>query len=1261
MKDWKYKRYVLLRGVFYKRFAMVMAAALMVTQLEASVHAADIQPVVEQIEAEQREAEEQSDSEEGIGAPEDEEQPDSEESTDVPDEGENTGTVDEEETPAGKEDEEDTEISDEAVAGEETVSENDLEVTVFSDELLIEPQEVSSSEYTDPDKGIIFVLFDNTTTGNGIAAVKGHTFKESWSGVLDIPGQITVDGKNYVVMYVRENAFAWCDGLTEITIPNSVIQIEEGAFARCSNADIHIPDSVTYVGKGAFYECNQLASIPDGLQYIGKEAFWGCKMARIHLSSGVEVGEYAFTSCTKLVDVELPDDMTAIAPYMFYGCGALQSITLPKTLETIGGGAFCYCKNLQKIEIPSGIKTIKNRTFEQCWSLTDVMLPDTIEEVESCAFAACTSLERIEFPASVKRMCLHAFSSSNLKELVIQINDTENVTPIEMRTDENEPTYLPYASSITFVSASGEGLERDEFLKVRDAYLAEKDGNTGDVRWYGWRINDSQSYKVTIAEYKDDEVWQDSGRRYALKMDGENNFVTDFEMVPADVYTLYDITGIDNSANYLTSGVNTDVRIRVKGDTAAKIEYYTVTFYDGDQAYAEGTPQAPQIVIKGQKVKIPPEPLKDEWVFDVWCYSNGSYAEIKLKNEGIYQKTDVYATWNIGKYVSQIQVMQDGIWNAYNFGKRFLLKDTKGGWSIYLSGMISLPCDTYTIYDVTGVMFQSGTWDESWIDSWPDNWEEDCNTGVELTVLKMGANSVLLRYYTVKFHDGDMVYGNDTPQKPQILIEGKKAYPPSNPTKTGYTFAGWTTASGGGEVFDFDTEISQTTDLYASWDMVTGPAHKVTIKVNRDEKEWSGHNKEFALLEKGGTAFLTDLNQVPDGTYRIYDITGIRKDLFWSKASDTGISVRVNGADTGVDVQVEGSDSEAVVDYYMVTFYDGDDAYGSETEQSPQTVLKGKAAEKPAHPGKEGFDFIQWVTEKDGSTPFDFMTGIEKATRIYASWRPTTDIMIEASASNGGSIDPSGSVAVARGNDQTFTMTPDEGYQIKAVTVDGNTVKWEEAAQMLMDAGSVQTGKVGVYTFSNVQGNHTIEAAFETVSSSGDVPEDPDDGKDDPPKGDDKPNHGSDNDNKEENTGNDSGENNQNNGVVLVEQNDDGTIVAAPAATIEKTAAGSAPSPRAGQGGEPKTGDSTLVNIYATIAMIAGLTYLFLVFLEERQGMTEREKEIFVAAFIRWAKKGGIFRKCCAIAAIFCILFYFHSVGKRSGRQGGIAKASGIM
>lgn len=67
--------------------------------------------------------------------------------------------------------------------------------------------------------------------------------------------------------------------------------------------------------------------------------------------------------------------------------------------------------------------------------------------------------------------------------------------------------------------------------------------------------------------------------------------------------------------------------------------------------------------------------------------------------------------------------------------------------------------------------------------------------------------------------------------------------------------------------------------------------------------------------------------------------------------------------------------------------------------------------------------------------------------------------------------------------------------------------------------------------------------------------------------------------------------------------------------------------------------------------MIVGFIYLFLYFADRTRGMTEHEKDVFVAAFIRWAKKGGMFRKLCAFAAIFVLLAYYHGIGKRTAAE----------
>lgn len=81
---------------------------------------------------------------------------------------------------------------------------------------------------------------------------------------------------------------------------------------------------------------------------------------------------------------------------------------------------------------------------------------------------------------------------------------------------------------------------------------------------------------------------------------------------------------------------------------------------------------------------------------------------------------------------------------------------------------------------------------------------------------------------------------------------------------------------------------------------------------------------------------------------------------------------------------------------------------------------------------------------------------------------------------------------------------------------------------------------------------------------------------------------------------------------------------------------------------EPRTEDNTPVELYATLSMVAGLAYLLLYFTDRRHGMTEETKKELVAKLVGWAKRGGRIRRLLALAAIFVLLVYYHSIGKKT-------------
>ena len=138
----------------------------------------------------------------------------------------------------------------------------------------------------------------------------------------------------------------------------------------------------------------------------------------------------------------------------------------------------------------------------------------------------------------------------------------------------------------------------------------------------------------------------------------------------------------------------------------------------------------------------------------------------------------------------------------------------------------------------------------------------------------------------------------------------------------------------------------------------------------------------------------------------------------------------------------------------------------TETVVSSSYKTANVTVEIPAEFQAAGVKFAFRYQTKNGNTGgCTVLIDDVKVTAIGGGETPTPpaeDVYtITASAGQGGSITPSGAVSVKKGESQTFTITPSEGYEIEDVTVDGKSV-----------------GKVTEYTFENVTAEHTIEAAF---------------------------------------------------------------------------------------------------------------------------------------------------------------------------------------
>ena len=169
---------------------------------------------------------------------------------------------------------------------------------------------------------------------------------DAYSGVLDVPAEVQVDGAQYRVTGVTPFACVYCEGLTSVTLPEGVTRIGFGAFSDCPNlAAVSLPTSLTTLGDWAFYRDGALqqAILPEAVKRVGAATF-------------------AF--CTSLSKVEIPRGMKSIAQYAFYYCMVLNEVLIPGSVDQIGEYTFAYCTGLTKIQMEGVPIAITEDVFE---------------------------------------------------------------------------------------------------------------------------------------------------------------------------------------------------------------------------------------------------------------------------------------------------------------------------------------------------------------------------------------------------------------------------------------------------------------------------------------------------------------------------------------------------------------------------------------------------------------------------------------------------------------------------------------------------------------------------------------------------------------------------------------------------------------------------------------------------------------------------------------------------------------------------------
>lgn len=234
-----------------------------------------------------------------------------------------------------------------------------------------------------------------------------------------------IDG--YKVTSIHEYAFAFEDHLASVKINDSVLVIEDHAFSLDTKLEyVYIGAGVREIGDNVFNGCNSLKEIEvsrknqhfksidgnlytkDGSRLIHYSA--GNDRTEFRVPDGVTtISSFAFFGNKNLTKITLPDSVKTIERNAFYNCRALTEINLPEGLESVGEYSFIGCDSLTSVVIPS-TASILDKVFSECDNLSSVTISHGVDKIGNYAFDNCTALESIYIPATVKSIGRRAFS-----------------------------------------------------------------------------------------------------------------------------------------------------------------------------------------------------------------------------------------------------------------------------------------------------------------------------------------------------------------------------------------------------------------------------------------------------------------------------------------------------------------------------------------------------------------------------------------------------------------------------------------------------------------------------------------------------------------------------------------------------------------------------------------------------------------------------------------------------------------------------------
>lgn len=233
--------------------------------------------------------------------------------------------------------------------------------------------------------------------------------------------------------YIGRYAFNSCTSLrTEYkncfyvgTPENPYMILTELTDYKLNHYEIH-PDT-KYIAGGAFNFCEQLTAIviPDSVVSIGDDAFVNCyALTEVTLGAGLErIGHRAFHSCISLKSVEIPAGVYDMGEEIFFNCNDLETVTIHS--KVIGRSMFDCCSELKTIVFGENVTSIGDCAFYRCGSLTSVVIPDSVTDIGTAAFMQCDELSHIVFGRGIKSIGTNVIQETPITDIYYRGSEAE--------------------------------------------------------------------------------------------------------------------------------------------------------------------------------------------------------------------------------------------------------------------------------------------------------------------------------------------------------------------------------------------------------------------------------------------------------------------------------------------------------------------------------------------------------------------------------------------------------------------------------------------------------------------------------------------------------------------------------------------------------------------------------------------------------------------------------------------------------------------